>query len=636
MSNLHRITWIDGQIRAGMFPNCRVIAERFEISPRQASRDVEYLRYSLGAPVQYSPRNNGYYYEGETFVLPAHFITQEEKDTLGYLAYQYRSLGGGQALQLAQLFSRLTGDEGTDSANAIPVVSASPEEARVFKTLKEAVVKKQKVEFGYLSAENTKTERVFCPYKVFSRAGKAYVAGYCELRQEIRTFRLDRIWGLLMLEQKFSMVPWFDEGAYTDGFDYRELYKTVVKTEAGAQIRKIGLGFQLLEEDTYEVRFSQSDKVLTALLSGVQGFSILSPKWLRRALQDRLRKLVQENFGSDIICPTCPDTMSSEHSIGGIDVAKRLDVNIGMSWTTYIGSVDGVLRQAGLWDDEIYKLMGMTGMGFHFIMHRTACPSSVTVYDWAEHTAMMDRIGIHSEAIQVFRDPKLNTFELIQQEAVKAVKESIDRGVAVVTWAPAGMLEFGLITGYDDEDKVFFVKDCLSPNPDPMLYSNLGISEVPYLFVQMVKGKVEVNPEKVYRGSLEFGVAEWNKEHHVGPDYASGRKAYANLIGTLERGDYDPFGLAYTLNVYADSKDCIARYLEFLVQTKEILGLEQAAELFSQLAEKYRSITQLIPFSELGPGSFDKTNVPELLGLVRECLVLEDKAMAVIQWAVEA
>jgi predicted DNA-binding transcriptional regulator YafY len=44
VSKAHRIAWIDAQIRAGRRPNTLAIAERFEISTRQAARDVEYLR----------------------------------------------------------------------------------------------------------------------------------------------------------------------------------------------------------------------------------------------------------------------------------------------------------------------------------------------------------------------------------------------------------------------------------------------------------------------------------------------------------------------------------------------------------------------------------------------------------------
>lgn len=47
MSNFHRLARIDAHIREGRYPNSRTIAEQFEISLRQAQRDVEYLRYSI-------------------------------------------------------------------------------------------------------------------------------------------------------------------------------------------------------------------------------------------------------------------------------------------------------------------------------------------------------------------------------------------------------------------------------------------------------------------------------------------------------------------------------------------------------------------------------------------------------------
>ena len=58
------------------------------------------------------------------------------------------------------------------------------------------------------------------------------------------------------------------------------------------------------------------------------------------------------------------------------------NISYGMTWTSYVAGVYGALTGAGWWKDEVWKLMGMTGIAFHFIMHETCCPSSVTVYDW--------------------------------------------------------------------------------------------------------------------------------------------------------------------------------------------------------------------------------------------------------------
>lgn len=314
---------------------------------------------------------------------------------------------------------------------------------------------------------------------------------------------------------------------------------------------------------------------------------------------------------------------------------KILDnVNMGCTWTSYIGAVDGVLRGAGMWKEELFKLMGMTGMAFHFIVHKGTCSSSVTVYDWVnEHSAMMDRIGIHTDVYQIWHDPRLNTFTLKQKDAITRIKESIDRGVAVVAWAPTPLLEFGIIYGYNDEDGVFFARECTGRPVDPLLYDNLGKSQVPILFYQLFKDKVEIDTAKAYRQSLEYAVGEWNREYHVNPDYAVGRKGYDNLIGALNTGSFDDFGAAYLLAVYCDAKENAARYLEFLAgEVGGWDGLTPAAELYRQIAGNFRRMTELFPFSgENGVGGrLDRSKTPEVLELAKVCKELEEKAIGIL------
>ncbi len=70
LSNLHRLQWIDLQLRTGNYPNAGQVSARFEISRRQALRDFEYMRDSLGAPIEYSAARRGFFYTSETFTLP--------------------------------------------------------------------------------------------------------------------------------------------------------------------------------------------------------------------------------------------------------------------------------------------------------------------------------------------------------------------------------------------------------------------------------------------------------------------------------------------------------------------------------------------------------------------------------------
>ncbi|MCU6794260.1 hypothetical protein OB236_19315 [Paenibacillus sp. WQ 127069] len=75
---MHRILWFDEQVRYGKYPNSGHLSERFEISVRQACRDIEYLTNTLGAPLSYSAKRRGYRYEDQTYVLPALLLTAED------------------------------------------------------------------------------------------------------------------------------------------------------------------------------------------------------------------------------------------------------------------------------------------------------------------------------------------------------------------------------------------------------------------------------------------------------------------------------------------------------------------------------------------------------------------------------
>jgi predicted DNA-binding transcriptional regulator YafY len=73
-----RYTWFHGRVKAGAFPNSTHLAERFEISRKQAQRDVAFMRDRLGAPLLYNPDRRGYRYEDGNFELPPVWLKEEE------------------------------------------------------------------------------------------------------------------------------------------------------------------------------------------------------------------------------------------------------------------------------------------------------------------------------------------------------------------------------------------------------------------------------------------------------------------------------------------------------------------------------------------------------------------------------
>ena len=79
MSANDRIQWFHKKIAANCYPNAAHLSERFDISHRQAQRDVEYLRRELEAPLGYCSHKKGYYYTKE-YVLPLMLESENDAD----------------------------------------------------------------------------------------------------------------------------------------------------------------------------------------------------------------------------------------------------------------------------------------------------------------------------------------------------------------------------------------------------------------------------------------------------------------------------------------------------------------------------------------------------------------------------
>lgn len=87
--------------------------------------------------------------------------------------------------------------------------------APALEKLRRAVREKRRVSMTYRSGNNPHGEqREIDPYALIHRWGWWYVAGFCHLRQEIRTFRIDRISELSLIAQAFSAPANFDIQAY--------------------------------------------------------------------------------------------------------------------------------------------------------------------------------------------------------------------------------------------------------------------------------------------------------------------------------------------------------------------------------------------------------------------------------------
>jgi len=288
MANLHRIQWLHRMLLESKYPNCRNVAEYFEISRRQAMRDIEYLKYSLNAPVEYSPKHRGYYYTEADFTLPGFFLGRDEKQRLGYLAQQYMRIPSNATRELSKLFSKITG-EGVGEKPYKPLTYSDYEDL-----ISKAAAYQKKITVVY-NKQGEKNKRIVHPYKILLRNGRSYLFAFCEKRRDFRTFRIDRIETLSVLPQEYTFHP--DFKAYYDLIRlfpaFHQKYTARIWFAYKPRISRFISPVWDKEHNILSFEFLSSETFVVKLLNLDLPYKILSPNWLKVKLKKRMKYFLE-------------------------------------------------------------------------------------------------------------------------------------------------------------------------------------------------------------------------------------------------------------------------------------------------------------------------------------------------------
>ncbi|MDR0268574.1 WYL domain-containing protein [Paenibacillus sp.] len=299
MSNMHRIHWFDQMIREGHYPNSKDMALQFEISRRQAQRDIEYLAISLRAPLLYIAKHRGYCYEDAAYVLPHLYITEEEKSVLKFLARkygQYSSDNPAGVQRVAHLLGRFAGEEGDGAASHLPFFEADPHLIQISGQLSFAIAHHKVVHLHYRH-EGEETRLDICPTKLVSKYNADYVAAFASGGGRLRLFRLDEIIGLQITPQVFT-----EDEVDCDVFEQSGtpmLKPFTARIKLHSQLREnswYGYAARPVGEHLYDVDFYDADTFMQQLLLA-PWVRLDSPKWLKARLRDQCVKVLKHLDG---------------------------------------------------------------------------------------------------------------------------------------------------------------------------------------------------------------------------------------------------------------------------------------------------------------------------------------------------
>src|SRR5215510_6265320 len=89
----------------------------------------------------------------------------------------------------------------------VPSTIGAGKSADALTIAREALIARRKLEVSYAKADGAATKRILRPLGIFFWGRTWTLAAWCELRQDFRNFRLDRIAASTMLDETFADEP---------------------------------------------------------------------------------------------------------------------------------------------------------------------------------------------------------------------------------------------------------------------------------------------------------------------------------------------------------------------------------------------------------------------------------------------
>ena len=197
-------------VRGRRLSTAQYLAERLEVSLRTVYRDVAQLQQQ-GIPIE-GEAGVGYRM-GRDFALPPLMVTEEEGAALvAAVRLAQALLDAPSALAAETALSKILAILPTGARTAAeqspiyaPTFKIDPRHQASLALLRQASQSRNKVRLIYQDAAGTPTERVVWGLACFYWGQVWTLAAWCETRQAFRSFRLDRINSLAVLESRFPL-----------------------------------------------------------------------------------------------------------------------------------------------------------------------------------------------------------------------------------------------------------------------------------------------------------------------------------------------------------------------------------------------------------------------------------------------
>jgi predicted DNA-binding transcriptional regulator YafY len=195
-----RYLWFHGRLRAKKYPKIGDLSDKFEISRRQAAREIEFMRLFLGAPIEYSAEHGGYVYTDDNFQFPNLWVSEEEIVSLVVARRLAAALPDRDLKKKFDLFLRKVGGDldldllRLEEKVSLKNVRYTRVEPAVFSAVLLALVRERQLSITYAPGySETVAQRTVDPLHLLVYMGNWHLIAWCHERRAVRDFLLSRV-----------------------------------------------------------------------------------------------------------------------------------------------------------------------------------------------------------------------------------------------------------------------------------------------------------------------------------------------------------------------------------------------------------------------------------------------------------
>lgn len=216
-----RLLFIDQKIRSGKFPNAPSIAKEYEVTQRTILRDIEYMKDTLSAPIEYDTSNKGYYYTEKNFFLPALDIKESDFFAICIMERALKQYENTPLFdKLAAIFDKLkenlpdnvrVNTSWIDTQYTFMHESFTFIDPVIWETVSNGLRQNRQIDISHQKAGAEKAvRRTVDPYHIVNFKGEWYLIGHCHKRNSVIRFAMSRIHQAELLKTAYRIPDDFN------------------------------------------------------------------------------------------------------------------------------------------------------------------------------------------------------------------------------------------------------------------------------------------------------------------------------------------------------------------------------------------------------------------------------------------